>query len=334
MKAPDMSNDVVSASEEAPAPAKEPRPAWIKWATRVVVFVLFAWVIRNIVRDAERIDWSELGSEPGPFVFSAFLWFVAFAFRAWLWGEMMRRTGYPIGHLAGARVFLASHLGRYLPGKMWSVLGAGIFGKQEGVPAAACALSMTVFLIIYYMLGSLAALLVIWQLSELHLWSAVIVGVLGIATLVFLGTRWFPLLLHWIGRKAKRNLADVQLPSPSVLVLVGVGLAAVWAVTGWALVQMTRGVLPPGSPPMSFIDGLGVYAASLVAGFLALFAPAGLGVREAVMTALLQPVYGGAFAAVISIVSRLTITVLELVLSFWGIWPHMMARRKQAATKA
>src|SRR5690606_462776 len=142
--------------------------------------------------------------------------------------------------------------------------------------------------------------------------SAVVVGVLGIATLVFLGTRWFPLLLHWLGRKAKRNLEGVQLPSRSVLVMVGLGLGAVWVVTGWALVEMTHGVLPPGNPKMPLIQGLGVYAASLVAGFVVIFAPAGLGVREAVMTALLQPIYGGAYAAVISIVSRITITVLEL----------------------
>lgn len=294
------------------------------------VTILFVWVIRSIARDAGKIDWTELGAEPGPFVLSVFLWFIAMVFRAWLWGEMMRRTGYAIGHLDGARVFLASHLGRYLPGKMWSVLGAGIFGKQLGVPGAACALTMTVYLVIYYMLGSLAALLVTWQLSELHLWSAVIVGALGIATLVFLGTRWFPLLLHWLGRKAKRNLEDVQLPSRSVLVMVGVGLAGVWMVTGWALVEMTLGVLPPGAPRMPFVQGLGVYAASLVAGFVVIFAPAGLGVREAVMMALLSPVYGAAYAGVISIVSRVTITVLELALSFWGIWPHLVARRHAA----
>jgi len=324
-----MTAEPASPPENRP---KKPRPLWMRWGTTLFVTALFAWVIRSIVRDAERLEWHGLVSDPWPIVWSVVLWLVSFLFRAWLWGEMMRRTGYAIPHIAGARVFLASHLGRFLPGKMWSVLGAGIFGKQLGVPGSACALSMTVFLIIYYMLGSLAALLVIWQLSEAYLWSSVIVGVLGVAVLVFLGTRWFPILLHWVGRKANRNLEGVALPSPSVLVFVGLGLAAVWVVTGLALCEMTRGVLPAGAPAMGAVEGIGVYAASLVAGFVVLFAPAGLGVREAVMTALLLPSLGGGYAGVISIVSRIIITVMELLLSLWGIWPHLASRR--AAKKA
>ena len=105
----------------------------MRWGTTIFVTALFAWVIRSIVRDAERLEWHGLVSDPWPIVTSVVLWLVAFLFRAWLWGEMMRRTGYAVPHVAGARVFLASHLGRFLPGKMWSVLGAGIFGKQLGV---------------------------------------------------------------------------------------------------------------------------------------------------------------------------------------------------------
>jgi hypothetical protein len=315
-------------SEPAGAAGGKSRPLWKRLAVYGFVLALFLWVGRRIVTDAGEVDWSNLVRDWRLIGLATAMWVSVFVFRAWLWGEMMRRIGYPVGHVAGARVFLASHLGRFLPGKVWSVVGAGIFAKQAGVPGPAAAVTMTVFLIIYYMMGSLGALLVVWRLSQAHLWSAIVAAVLGLAVLVFLGSRWFPVLLHWVGRKAKRNLTDLKLPSPGVLIVVALGLALVWVVAGAALAVMSSAITPAGSPSLSVIDGVGTYCSALVAGFAVLFAPAGLGVREAVMLELLAPTYGGAFAGLIALVSRIIITSLELLLSLWGIWPHLRARKR------
>jgi hypothetical protein len=324
--------------EAAEAPGNGPssagskrRSPWKRVATVVFVVALFVWVGRRIVGDAEGVDWSNLVVDWRSIALATVAWAIIFVFRAWLWGAMMRRTGYAVGHVAGARVFLASHLGRFLPGKVWSVMGAGIFARELGVPASASAVSMTVFLIMYYLMGSLAALLVVYRLSQGYRWSAVAVGVLGLVMLGFLASRWFPILLHWVGRKTGRNLTDLKLPSPGVLVLVALGLALVWLVAGWALCVMVAGILPPDAAPLSLVDGVGTYAASLVAGFAVLFAPAGLGVREAVMLELLRPEHGGAYAGLIALVSRIIITTLELLLSLWGIWPHLRRKKRGAA---
>lgn len=323
---------VVVVRDVPPSPRNK-RPEWLRWLTIAFVIALFAYVVRNIVQDAGNVEWSGLIRRPENIAAAMGLWAFVFLFRAWLWGEMMRRAGYPVGHIAATRVFLASHLGRFLPGKLWSVLGAGVFGKQLGVPASACAVTMMVFLIMYYMMGSLFVLLVIGQVSQTHIWAAIAIGILGIGTLVFLGTKWFPMVLRWVGRKANRNLDDVSLPAPFVLVLVALGLGLVWAGAGTAFGLMIGGILSDDAPKVGLLHVIGSYASALVAGFAVLFAPAGLGVREAVMTVLIKPLYGGALAGVIAIVARVLMTSLELLLSLWGIWPHLKARRQAKAIR-
>jgi len=65
---------------------------------------------------------------------------------------------------------------------------------------------------------------------------------------------------------------------------------------------------------LSVLDGLPAYPAAYVLGYLAVFAPAGLGVREGVLIAFLDPILG-AGAAVLAVFARLWATAVELVLA-------------------
>lgn len=327
-----MNDDPSSEPSEAPKPAEpaappSPKKRVLMVINTVLILGLFAWVIQSIVRDASKLDWSNLVRDPVALALAMVLWATAFSFRAWLWGEMMRRIGYPVGHLAGARVFFASHLGRFLPGKVWSVAGAGLFGKRYGLPARGSVVAMMVFLIIYYMVGSLLTLLVVWQLSTAHIGVAIAIAAGGLGMLAFLATPLFPRLLRWLGAKFKRDMSELRLPSPGVLIVVALGLTAVWCTAGGAYVMLSRAVVPVDEGQLGYVAGLGVYASALVAGFAALFAPSGLGVREAVMLALLEPSIGAAFGGVVTIASRVLITSLELTFSLWGAWPALAERR-------
>ena len=55
------------------------------------------------------------------------------------------------------------------------------------------------------------------------------------------------------------------------------------------------------------------FAASYVAGYLAIFAPAGAGIREGVLLILLQPVMATEAALVFAIITRLWTTTTELI---------------------
>jgi uncharacterized membrane protein YbhN (UPF0104 family) len=55
------------------------------------------------------------------------------------------------------------------------------------------------------------------------------------------------------------------------------------------------------------------FAAAYVAGYIAVFAPAGAGIREGILVVLLQPIMAREAAVVLAVIARLWTTVLELV---------------------
>jgi uncharacterized membrane protein YbhN (UPF0104 family) len=57
----------------------------------------------------------------------------------------------------------------------------------------------------------------------------------------------------------------------------------------------------------------GAFSIAGLIGFVAVFAPAGLGVREGVLVFTLSMIFPSAIAAIISLISRLWMTICELI---------------------
>ena len=55
------------------------------------------------------------------------------------------------------------------------------------------------------------------------------------------------------------------------------------------------------------------FAAAYVAGYIAIFAPAGAGIREGVLVVLLQPIMAREAAVVLAVIARLWTIALELI---------------------
>ena len=85
--------------------------------------------------------------------------------------------------------------------------------------------------------------------------------------------------------------------------------AVAWIGYGTALWLLARGLLPA----VDLRPGLAVavFTASYLAGFLALFAPGGLGVREGLFILMLQGPLGIGAATALALASRLLLTITE-----------------------
>lgn len=71
------------------------------------------------------------------------------------------------------------------------------------------------------------------------------------------------------------------------------------------------------------------YTLAWIVGFIVLFAPAGLGVREGVLTLILSAIMPTPLAIAISFISRVWITVFEVIVFFIGL----LIRRKEREDK-
>jgi hypothetical protein len=94
---------------------------------------------------------------------------------------------------------------------------------------------------------------------------------------------------------------------------IAVGIVAnalAWAGYGAALWLLARGILP--SVGLRPALAVAVFTASYLAGFLALFAPGGIGVREGLFILMLQGPLGIGAATALAVASRLLLTLTEL----------------------
>jgi glycosyltransferase 2 family protein len=86
-----------------------------------------------------------------------------------------------------------------------------------------------------------------------------------------------------------------------------------WLVLGASFWLCARGLAGAPSHDLAFYTG--AFAMAWLAGLLAVYAPGGLGVREAVLVALLSSRIGAADALVVAAASRLILIGVDVVLA-------------------
>jgi glycosyltransferase 2 family protein len=115
----------------------------------------------------------------------------------------------------------------------------------------------------------------------------------------------------WAGKVLKR---EIVLRSLAHRVLLGAGVltCVAWLMYGVAFWLFTKGVL--GTAPGALRNYVAVFAGSYLIGFIAIFAPAGVGPREGAMGLALQRAGLAAGPAYLLVVaSRLWLTALEVI---------------------
>ena len=85
---------------------------------------------------------------------------------------------------------------------------------------------------------------------------------------------------------------------------------ATWAAYGVAFALFLSGISPIGNA--SWVELAGINALAFAAGFVAFFAPGGIGVREAALTGLLAPIPGVGARVAIAASSRLWLVLTEV----------------------
>ncbi len=273
---------------------------------------IVALAVRSLVRNwddlrAQPLDWS---IEPGWLVLSAVVVWLMYALLIAAWRTMLGAWGRGLDFWSAARIWTVSSLGKYVPGKVWAVAGMAVMAQRAGVGAGPATASAIILQVLAIGTGTAVAALTGWG-SLRDVYPGVERGMTVLLALSILGAGvllWPPSM-----RKVLRlAMPEVDSPAPP-LGAVAFGIAAntiAWAGYGVALWLLARGLLP--GTGLGLLRAVTVFTASYLAGFLALFAPGGIGVRESVFILMLQEPIGIGAATALAIASRLLLTVTEL----------------------
>lgn len=102
----------------------------------------------------------------------------------------------------------------------------------------------------------------------------------------------------------------------------GLGLATLLAIIAWGVAGVQVWLLAVGFGMSPSVSGLllavGAYALAWVVGFLAVFMPAGTGVREGILSLFFTGVLSSGGVLAVVLVSRIAMTVADLVFAGTG----------------
>ena len=282
---------------------------WLWTVQGLVTLAVVAFVGRSIAR-----NWSEFRSlhvalaiAPGWIAGSVVLVFLTYAMQIESWRRILAGWGQRLAFGPAARTWSVANLGRYVPGKVWSVAGLVVLAQRAGVepgPAAASA-----FVIQAVSLGSGVAVVAAVTPQSAPPLRLALAGLAAVATILVLV--WRPTAL-WLGRLVNA-VAPLEPLAPSAVFAGTILTVLSWGTYGAALWMLARGLIhdAPLPLPLPLTTAIGAFTLGYILGLLALFAPGGVGVRELVLVGLLAPFLGSGGAVAVSVASRVLLTLTE-----------------------
>lgn len=232
-----------------------------------------------------------------------------------VWRVLLAGLGSPLPVRAAARVVFVGQLGKYLPGSVWPVLAQMELGTAHRVPRRRSATASVLTMLVSLLGGLLTALVTLPFVAGAtpYRWAFLAAPLL----LAALHPRVLNPVLDRLLRLAKRPALEQPLTGRSIAVALG------WSLASWVLYGVQIWLC---AARLGVADGrvmllaVGGFAFAWSVGFIVVFAPAGAGVRDVLLVAVLGPVLGVGGATAIAVVSRILMTVGDLATAAIAAW--------------
>jgi hypothetical protein len=286
---------------------------WLRAGQWLVGLLIIGLAARSLMR-----NWAELRSqplawriEPGWLILSALVVWAMYALLIVAWRIMLAGWGQRLDGWTAARIWTVSSLGKYLPGKVWAIAGMALMAQRAGIAAWAATGSAVVLQVLAIGTGAAVAGLTgrhAIEAADPRMGAGLMLLIAGAVAGV--GLLLWPAFLRRLLRLAAPD-AEARGTPPVAGIVFGIAANLVaWIGYGVALWLLARGLLPTAGLGLGL--AIAVFTASYLAGFLALFAPGGIGVREGLFILMLQGPLGIAAATALAVASRVLLTITEL----------------------
>lgn len=233
-----------------------------------------------------------------------------------VWRALLAALGSPLPSRVAARIVFVGQLGKYLPGSIWPVVAQMELASAHQVPRRRSATASVLALLVSLLGGLLTALVTLPFVAGLagpYRWALVAVPVL----LVCLHPRVLNPVLDRLLRLVRRPPLEHPLTGRAV------ATALAWSFASWLLYGTQLWLL---TMPLGGVDGrvavlaVGGFAFAWSIGFLVIPAPAGAGIREIVLVAVLSTVLTVGAATAVALVSRALLTIGDLLAAGIAAW--------------
>jgi len=279
--------------------------------TFAIIFLIFYFLIRSIIANWQKIDFSQIRFSFSVLGVSLFFLIASSFLGNFAWCSNLRYLGARIDYFQGLRIIGISQMGKYIPGKVWSVGGRIILAKRYNIPEV---ITSTAILIetISVSLSALVLFLVSLSFFGKSLPQRFYLSFIFIPlSLFFLHPKILKKFLILGGKILKREMKVPEMKIGSLLLIYLIYFVS-WLVHTMGFFFLVRSIYP-----VAFTNLFGVmgsFSFAWVSSAFVIFLPAGFGVREGVLAFLLRFFLPLPIAALMSFLGRLWTTLGELVI--------------------
>jgi uncharacterized membrane protein YbhN (UPF0104 family) len=291
----------------------------------IIVALIFFFLVRTLVLNWDKIPFNELHFN-GWFIALSFLCLgMHFLSYSKSWQEIMIALGHRITITQSLWIIATTQIAKYLPGRIWYMVGRVYIGKKEDIDSNLLAISMiieTCLLVITSAILFLFATLFIGALQSIYI---VLVILLIVVAVIVIHPRVLSWLMNFVMRLLHRKKVLIRI-SYGQMLRVSIFFFGLWMAQIIGFYFLIDAIYPVQLSMLSVLTS--AYCLSWITGFIVLFVPSGLGVREGVMTLLLSSILTTPLAIAMSFLSRIWFTLFEIVVFFIGLLVRKAGRKQ------
>ncbi len=304
---------------------------WRSALSVAVVLTIACFLGKNLLEGWSSVQGRTWHLDPVRALLSLGVLTLYYPLLVWNWCYLMRQLGQPIPLRTALPIWLGSQLGKFLPGKVWTMLGRVYLAERAGLDAARVSLTLLIEVGLIVVTGILLAAATVSLGGDLPIRGRALFLALLVPGLVALHPKVFCLLVRLGLRILRRPEVAFSWSTRSHVFLVASFLLS-WVLYGAAfyLFATSLSITQPNVALFSwvgFMSVLGFHTLSWIAGFLAFLTPGGLGVREASLAFFLGSLMPSPVATLVALLARLWITLAELVAIGLGLAVGRVAAR-------
>ena len=287
----------------------------------IFVIVIFGFMFKVLFDNAAQLrDYDWVGINYFYVAISFLFLLLAFVGVVFAFQTLLGSFGVRIKLMKVASIISLANLGRFVPGKVWAVLGMVHFGRKHGISGYVSSTCLFVSII----LTSIAAFFVF--VVSLPFWPTlpgnfhyIYIVLLAVALIVFIQPPIFNRIVSYMFKKLKKKDFVSELTYKTIIMLFGV-YVLVWMFNGTAFYLLVSAISP--QPLAHILPIIGIYTISWVIGLYSFLTPGGLGVREGIISALLATYVTYPVAIVIAIISRIWILLFQGAVAAYFLKEH------------
>jgi len=294
----------------------------------VLTLLVFYPLARIIYNDWDEIQTVLSNIQWDLFLLSLFLLFLILPLMASISWVSLRFLDIDLPSKKVFSIYFISQLAKYLPGGIWAFPGRMLAYQAVGVEQSRSIASVFREVSALVLSSIAVSLLVVFQnipISNQWQWALLIGGVASILAILITQTPWFWHLLKKLNIRKITSLplsADGNGNQQTSLKWLPVAIFAgivFWLAMGIPFQQLGRAVSQE-SYTLTWTETAAIFSLAWTVGFVVFFAPAGLGVRETVLSLLLSTFLPVSEAVSIALLSRIAWIIVEAIWILISIW--------------